>query len=140
MKNTIIKAEVIELVKEDFISNLPFNTERKQFIKDNISVEDLEKYFSELEDPEELKGIKMDNSSFESMQDYLFFSINYIKLNVVTVMLNAAVKLKLISEDMTFDEKINYLIDLKNLDQADALQQVVADTLEHRINNPSELG
>ncbi|WP_343643940.1 hypothetical protein [Chryseobacterium sp.] len=133
MKNTIIKAEVIELVKKKFISNLPFNTERKQFLKDNISVEDLEKYFSELEDPEELKGIKIDNSSFESMQDYLFFSINYIKLNVVTIMLNAAVKLKLISEEMTFDEKINYLIDLKNLDQADALQRVIADMLENDL-------
>lgn len=133
MKNTIIKAEVIELVKKDFISNLPFNSDRKQFIKDNISVQDLEKYFSELTDPEELKGIKIDNSSFESMQEYLFFSINYIKLNVVTLMLNAAVKLKLISEDMTFDEKINYLIDLKNLDQADALQRVIADMLENDL-------
>lgn len=133
MKNTIIKAEVIELVKKDFISNLPFNSDRKQFIKDNISVQDLEKYFYELTDPEELKGIKIDNSSFESMQEYLFFSINYIKLNVVTLMLNAAVKLKLISEDMTFDEKINYLIDLKNLDQADALQRVIADMLENDL-------
>ncbi|WPO89926.1 hypothetical protein [Chryseobacterium sp. HR92] len=130
MKNTIIKSEVIELVKKDFISNLPFNADRKQFIKDNISVEYLEKYFSELTDPEELKSIKIDNSSFESMQDYLLFSNNYIKLNVVTLMLNAAVKLKLISEEMTFDEKINYLIDLKNIDQADALQRVIADTIE----------
>ncbi|WP_288446156.1 hypothetical protein [uncultured Chryseobacterium sp.] len=140
MKNSIIKREIIELVKKDFISNLPFNSDRKQFIKDNIYVEDLEKYFSELTDPEELKGIKIDNSSFESMQDYLIFSINYMKLNIVALMLNAAVKLKLISEDMTFDEKINYLIDLKNLDEANILQQVIADTLEHKINNPSELG
>ena len=133
MKNTIVKPEVIELVKKSFISNLPFSTDRKKFIEDNIITEDLERYFSELANPEELKGLKIDNTAFESMNEYIQFTVNCIKLNVVTVMLKAAIKLKLISEEMTFDEKINYLIDLKNMDQINLLQQVVADTIENDL-------
>lgn len=58
-----------------------------------------------------------------------------IKQKLVTALLNAAVELKLISDNMTDNEKLNILIDLRNSGQLEATNSILADLLERSIQS-----
>lgn len=133
MQNVIIKKEVIEIEKEKFISGIPFEEQKKNYIRQGVSTDDIFSFFLNIKSPDQLKELNLDSASLHTMEDYIPFTTNYIKVKILTAMIQAAIQLHFISKEMSFDDRINLLIDLKNDGDIETLQILLSDTLENDL-------
>lgn len=135
MISVIIKKELIKNEKRKVLEGLAFDSEKintiEQFI-DTTAIFDFftdEKSFFQVR--ELMQEIKKEKKTLEDYADSLTATI---KIRILTAFIQSAMKLFSISENMDQDEIINLLIDLKTHDKIDTLQTMIADTLEHNIN------
>ncbi|MBW8523834.1 hypothetical protein K0U91_01165 [Chryseobacterium chendengshani] len=129
----ILKIEVLEALKEKVIGNLPFDVNQKIYISDHISARDLLQFFIKSTNSDDFKNINILSPSLDTADDFVKFTSDLIKIKLITAMLQAATQMELISDSMTHDEKINFLIDLKNLDNIATINSIISDTLENDL-------
>ena len=135
-KNVIVKREVIESLKEKVVSGLPFNEDRKRFIRENLSVEEFYNYFITPKEPGEFKTLSITSRSFLTPDDFVNYTKDFLKLIIKSAILEATIKLDSISKRINEEEIMNHLIDLKTLEEIEIVQRLIADTLENKsINN-----
>jgi len=133
-KNVILKREIIEALKEKVVAGLPFNEDRKIFIRENLNVEEIYNYFITPKEPGEFKTLNITSRSFLIPDDFVNYTKDFLKLIIKSAILEATIKLDSISKRMTEEEIMNHLIDLKTLEEIETVQSLIADTLENDIN------
>ena len=117
--NTLMIGEVARNhIRERISSNEIF-----RFFLEGINTESVRKLFAELQDPQ-----------IFTEEDVIYYATLMIKKDVLEAIGKALTVLRNSKGNLTNDnDKINLLIDLKNIDDPEGFQQLIADTLENRV-------
>lgn len=116
--NTLMIGEAARKhIRERISSNEIF-----RFFLEGINIESVRKLFAELQDPQ-----------IFTEEDVIYYATLMIKKDVLEAIGKALTVLRNSKGNLTNDDKINLLIDLKNIDDPEGFQQLIADTLENRV-------
>jgi len=134
MGNVIIKKNLIESLINQVISELPFDQIKKNDINSYIDTVEIFVFFNTIEDSGKF-NIQLTQPSVYTAENYAKFTSDLVKIRIITAMLQAAVQLKLMADSLSYDDKVNILIDLKNSGQLDAMNIIIADALEKDLTS-----
>ena len=136
MENEMVKKEVLKMLKENIASKLGTTENNKNFILQNVNVDEIYKSVNDLGNPEYYIKVftELKNSNIQSSVDLINYITNLLVMEIGTAIIHAFVEMKLISERMTFEDQINLLIDLKSTKDIDNIQHIVSNLLEQKIN------
>ncbi|HBV16658.1 hypothetical protein [Chryseobacterium carnipullorum] len=109
----------------------------KNLILFNVNVDDIHDAVNDFTNSEYFitAFIELNNSKLHSASDFIKYATNLIIVQIGTAMTTELKQLRLISEQMTYEEQINFLIDLKNVDEIKAIKCIVANGLEKLISS-----
>ena len=133
MAHVINKKEVIKSEIDKFIFELPLQLDKKSLIMQKVEVDDIFNSFLKGSIINNVKPLNFRESKLETLDDYVSFVTKVVSTNIMTAMIKCAIEIRLIEKNMTLEEQLNLLIDLKNLNDTEALQAMIADTLESKI-------
>lgn len=139
MENEMVRKEVLNVLKENITSKLETTENNKNFILQNVNVDEIHKSVNDLGSPEYYTKAfnELKSSNIQSSGDLLNYITNLLILEVGVAIIRAFIEMELISEKMTFEDQINLLIDLKNNKDIDNIQHIVSNFLEQKINHNS---
>ncbi|KXH79069.1 hypothetical protein [Chryseobacterium kwangjuense] len=139
MENEMVKKEVLKMLKENIASKLGTTENNKNFILQNVNVDEIYKSVNDLGNPEYyIKAFtELKNSNIQSSVDLINYITNLLVMEIGTAIIHAFIEIKLISERMPFEDQINLLIELKNTKDIDNIQHIVSNLLEQKINSNS---
>ncbi len=135
----MVKKEVLKVLKENIASKLGTTENNKNFILQNVNVDEIHKSVNDLENPEYyIKAFtELKNSNVQTSTDLVNHITSLLIMEIGTTIIHAFIEMKLISEGMTFEDQINLLIDLKSNKDIDNIQHIVSNLLEQKINSNS---
>lgn len=136
MENEMVKKEVLKVLKENIASKLGTTENNKNFILQNVNLDEIHKSVNDLGNPEYyIKAFtELKNSNIQSSVDFINYITNLIIMEIGTAIVRAFIEMELISGRITFEDQINLLIDLKNNKDIDNIQHIVSNLLEQKIN------
>ncbi len=137
MENEMVKKEFLQSLKEKVATKLGTTENNKNLILLNVNVDDIHDAVNDFTNSEYFitAFIELNNSKLHSASDFIKYATNLIIVQIGTAMTTALKQLRLISEQMTYEEQINFLIDLKNVDEINAIKCIVANGLEKLISS-----
>ncbi|KAB1231397.1 hypothetical protein [Chryseobacterium viscerum] len=136
MENEMVRKEILNVLKENIVSKLGTPENNKNFILQNVNVDEIHKSVNDLGNPEYYTKAftELKNSNIQSSGDLINYITNLLIIEIGTVIIRAFIEMGLISERMTFEDQINLLIDLKSNKDIDNIQHIVSNLLEQKIN------
>lgn len=132
----LLKKELVEKVIEKIIARFPFEESVKIHIRKGSKSEEILEFFLNGVNLKSAKKIASDMLSpkVESIQDFITNTMLMTKAEILKAVLESIVKMKGISANLSDEEKINLLIDLKNTADINEVESIIADTLEIDLN------
>lgn len=137
MENEIVKKEVLKVLKENIASKLGTTENNKNFILQNVNIDEIHKSVNDLGNPGHyIKAFtELKNSNIQSSVDLIYYITNLLIMEIGTAIIHAFIEMKLISERMEFEDQINLLIDIKTTKDIDNIRHIVSNLLEQKINS-----
>ena len=131
--NAILKRDIINRLTERHLTAFNLREGAKKYLQRQVNADEIFQFF--------IDGVTMQNvlKLVSELQNPQLINeediVNYLTLMVQNDVLQAVLKVMGIdpNQTMSIDEKTNLLIDLKNLDDPEEFEKILADTLEFEI-------
>lgn len=128
----LLKTELVEKVIEKIISNIDSEECVKNYIRQGAQPDIILKFFLDGVTQDAARKLKNDllKPQVTSQEDVVNNVILIAKAEILKSVVKSVVKMKGISANLSDEEKINLLIDLKNTADLNEVESIIADTLE----------
>lgn len=131
--NSVITRQMVIFQINKVLSNIPINAHTLNIIRENVNADSIYSLFENLKSPEQIDNLTLTSNELLSLEDYVNFVTIKVKLDLATAYTQAGMIAGIVDENMSLEEQINLLIDLKNVDQISLLQEIVAKYLEGKF-------
>lgn len=134
--SALLTIETVEKEVEKFINASPFTANDKSLLKANIDLNRIMKFFYRVKTADVIKlfdDIKnCQLSSFEQCKEFCEISITR---NVLESICGSIIKMENINSNLSLEDKVNLLINLKSSNGNDTMNNILGDSLENDLSD-----
>ena len=132
----LLTRETVEKEVEKFINASPFSTNDKLLLKTNIDLNKILKFFYRVKTADVLKlSVDIESCELISFDDCKLFCEMSVTRIVLDSVCESIIKMKNIDSNLSLEEKMNLLIDLKSANETDIRDKILGDSIEDDLSN-----